>query len=210
MIAVSATLVGVGLWSRSKRAEEPAAIADALLGRILEFDSRAVYEGASAEERRSCGLTPERMDRVMAELIKPRLEPFSILGERHVEPPGADQVVWANVSVGNPAGFELPLSVELAPDSSGTWASSYTKPLFAAWVADWMTTTGRVIDHRGDAEALLFGLRKDRAKLEEIGLSGMASLGSNPTVVTWAEFQAQLEGYMARRERIRAKVADRA
>lgn len=156
-----------------------------------------MVSAATPEERRDCAVTPERMQRVLDELVMPRLKKVSVVGDesvrQHNDP--VDEAV-ASVHYRLPDGSTEHLAVDMWFTESGGKRSVLLHTLYGVWYIDKRLAAGHPLSTVEQVEAYLEGLRKDRQKLQEIGVTGLywPEFGAR----TWGQIESSLMTHLER------------
>lgn len=173
-------LIITGLVWRSRIPERPVEAAKKLVDAALEADGRVLMKYATSEEIAANNLNEGKLSRLYQEVIIPRLgEGWNRMTL------DLQDASWQGVAS---AGLQYPdgqiehFTMDTFPDGSKP-KCAVTQVVLRAWVGEYSRNSGGKLSPTQHIDALLKGLREDRAKLESIGILYLASVDIRKGVI---------------------------
>ncbi|MCL6624017.1 MAG: hypothetical protein K6T17_05285 [Fimbriimonadales bacterium] len=180
-------------------------VAKGFLQAVFEGDGQRFYEFLHPVDQAELELTPEKCQHLLNEVVLPKFQGCRVV---RWEPPIVD---WENrfgsalVTLscdGKPLGFFV--NVGEMPGVGGTVRlGNFFNVL---WGFEEIRRYGKVLEGREYEEMILEGIRRDKDKLEQIGIKGRAT--GKGYVLPWREWIADLERRIKEQRETEARVKE--
>jgi hypothetical protein len=190
LIAVLWVAIGLVWWMR-----RPATLdreAGRFLDAMLTSDGNAMLAYAFPEEVQANKLTPEKLHRLYAELINPRLNKLENKSEITTQNRRTNG--FAGFDAQTLTGREVGVGTSVYLHDAGAKGSVFEN-LYIAWIAEYLGEHSETMNLQVRNQAVLNGLLQDEAKLKEIGITHLSSYNIDRGDIKLIPLEEMISGY---------------
>lgn len=139
-------------------------------------------------EIKALALDPRKVDRVLDEIVVPRLNRLRREGAPDLAEYGRGSQGVASQAYYDPSGkrFDFWIVAQRTDSGSRTLLSSL---IYNAWMVDFIILEGREYSKESMAQAIVRGIDRDLRTLEDIGIKGRVDVPPHDQFVTWEELR---------------------
>lgn len=178
-------VVVVVIYAALQRGETLVDGARRLSGCIERGDGGCLYHYAQQSEKTSLRLSPEKLDRLIIEYVRPSLDGFSKTTSKVVDA-NREEATYSLAVEYEKDGRRVALPATMNLTDEGPKSFVVTNLVFQSMIAR-HGTPGQKLEGRGKVEVLLRGMEADKEALEALGIHGFVDPVSN-TFVKWQTY----------------------